>query len=150
MTPKRFFSIFAIAEAITWAMLIIGMILKYGTKTTELGVRIGGGVHGFVFLCFVLAVVLLGLSQQWSKRRIALGLVSAIVPFATIPFEIAMSRAGALDGDWGLGRDGRDPKGALEKLSSWAIRSPLPAAGTGLAAVIAVFSGLLIVGPPGS
>ena len=50
MSPKRLFSILAIAEAITWTMLIIGMVLKYVTQTTELGVRIGGGVHGFVFL----------------------------------------------------------------------------------------------------
>ena len=53
MTPKKLFNFFAVAEAITWALLLFGMFLKYVTQTTEVGVRIGGGIHGFVFLCFV-------------------------------------------------------------------------------------------------
>ncbi|WP_209370323.1 DUF3817 domain-containing protein [Brevibacterium renqingii] len=150
MTPKRFFNFFAVAEAITWALLIFGMILKYGTKTTEVGVRIGGSIHGFVFLCFVLAVILVGVSQRWRMRRILIGLVCAIVPFATVPFELASARAGALDGDWGLGDGGRQPRGTIEKLAAWAIRSPWLAAGIGLLVVIVVFAALLVVGPPGS
>lgn len=150
VTPKKFFNLFAIAEAITWAMLIGGMILKYGTKTTELGVRIGGSVHGFVFLCFVLTVILVGVSQKWGIGRILMGLVSAVIPFATVPFEIISARAGALDGGWGLGKDGREPRGPLEKLCAWAIRSPWLAAGIALVIVIVVFSALLIFGPPGS
>ncbi|RBP67064.1 integral membrane protein [Brevibacterium sanguinis] len=150
MTPKRFFNFFAVAEAITWAMLITGMILKYGTETTEIGVRIGGSVHGFVFLCFVLAVILVGVSQRWHVGRILMGLVAAVVPFATIPFEIVSARAGALDGQWGLGADGREPRGPLERLCAWAIRSPWLAAGVGLLVVIVVFTALLVVGPPGS
>lgn len=150
MTPKRFFNFFAVAEAITWAMLITGMILKYGTETTEIGVRIGGSVHGFVFLCFVLAVILVGVSQRWHVGRILMGLVAAVVPFATIPFEIVSARAGALDGQWGLGAGGREPRGPLERLCAWAIRSPWLAAGVGLLVVIVVFTALLVVGPPGS
>ncbi|WP_166974754.1 DUF3817 domain-containing protein [Brevibacterium atlanticum] len=150
MTPKRFFNFFAVAEAITWAMLIIGMILKYGTKTTEVGVRIGGSVHGFVFLCFVLAVILVGVSQRWGWGRFVMGLVSAIVPFATVPFEIVSARAGALSGGWGLGADGRAPRGPIEKLVAWALRSPWLALGVGLVIVIIVFVVLLTVGPPGS
>ncbi|MCM1011068.1 MULTISPECIES: DUF3817 domain-containing protein [unclassified Brevibacterium] len=150
MTPKKLFNFFAVAEAITWALLLVGMFLKYVTQTTEVGVRIGGGIHGFVFLCFVVVVLLVGISQKWSIGRILAGLVSAVIPFATIPFEIASAKAGALDGDWGLGRGGRAPRGPLEKLSAWALRSPWVAAGVGAVVVIAVFSGLLIVGPPGS
>ncbi len=41
MTPKRFFTFFAIAETVTWTLLLIGMFLKYVTQTTEVGVRIG-------------------------------------------------------------------------------------------------------------
>ena len=67
MSPKRLFSILAIAEAVTWTMLIIGMVLKYGTQTTELGVRIGGGVHGFVFLAYCVVTVLVATSERWGK-----------------------------------------------------------------------------------
>ena len=93
MTPKLFFKVFAIAETITWSLLIIGMILKY-THITEIGVRIGGGIHGFVFICFVIAVIGVGTSQMWSKKRIATGLGSAIIPYATIPFEVSVAKAG--------------------------------------------------------
>ena len=148
MTPKRFFQIFAVAETVTWTLLIIGMILKY-TQTTEIGVRIGGGIHGFVFLCFVIAVIGVGTSQMWSKRRIATGLASAIIPYATIPFEVSVAKAGALEGDWGLGANGRKPGAWFEKLTSWAIRSPWAAIGIGVVFVIVLFSGLLIAGPPG-
>lgn len=150
VTPKRFFNFFAVAEAITWAMLLIGMFLKYVTKTTEVGVRIGGSVHGFVFLCFVFAVFLVGISQKWGWRRVLMGLVAAIIPFATVPFEIVSARAGALDGVWGLGTAGRDPRGPLEKLVAWALRSPWLALGIGLIIVVIVFVVLLTVGPPGS
>ena len=149
MTPKLFFRIFAIAETITWTLLIIGMILKYVTQTTEIGVRIGGGIHGFIFICFVIAVIGVGTSQRWSKRRIATGLASAIIPYATIPFEVSVAKAGALEGDWGLGANGRTPRNWFEKLTSWAIRSPWLAIGVGLIVVVVIFSGLLIAGPPG-
>ncbi|GAA1861061.1 DUF3817 domain-containing protein [Brevibacterium marinum] len=149
MTPKRFFQIFAFAETITWTLLIIGMILKYVTQTTEIGVRIGGGIHGFIFICFVIAVIGVGTSQMWSKKRIATGLASAIIPYATIPFEVSVVKAGVLEGDWGLGANGRTPRNWFEKLTSWAIRSPWLAIAVGIVVVIAIFSGLLLAGPPG-
>ena len=149
MTPKSFFKFFAIAETVTWSLLILGMILKYVTNTTEVGVRIGGGIHGFVFICFVIAVIGVGTSQQWSKRRIAIGLGSAIIPYATIPFERSVEKTGSLEGGWGLGRDGRTPQGWFEKLTAWCIRSPWLAIGLGLVFVVLVFSGLLLAGPPG-
>nr|WP_232488209.1 DUF3817 domain-containing protein [Brevibacterium antiquum] len=148
VTPKLFFKTFAIAETITWTLLIIGMILKY-THITEIGVRIGGGIHGFVFICFVIAVIGVGTSQMWSKKRIATGLASAIIPYATIPFERSVEKTGALEGSWGLGANGRAPRNWFEKLTSWAIRSPFLAIGAGIIFVIIIFSGLLFLGPPG-
>jgi integral membrane protein len=149
VTPKRFFTFFAIAETVTWTLLLIGMFLKYVTHTTEVGVRIGGGIHGFIFICFVIAVIGVGTSQQWSKRRIATGLASAIIPYATIPFERSVEKTGSLEGDWGLGRNGRTPQTWFEKLTSWCIRSPWLAIGLGIIFVVLVFSGLLLAGPPG-
>ena len=149
MTPKRFFTFFAIAETVTWTLLLIGMFLKYVTQTTEVGVRIGGGIHGFIFICFVIAVIGVGASQQWSKRRIATGLGSAIIPYATIPFERSVEKTGSLEGDWGLGRNGRTPQTWFEKFTSWCIRFPWLAIGLGIIFVILVFSGLLLAGPPG-
>ena len=54
MSPRLLYRRLAQAEVVTWTLLIIGMVLKYVTHTTELGVRIGGMVHGVVFIAYVL------------------------------------------------------------------------------------------------
>src|SRR5699024_8664858 len=114
MTPKRLFSVFAIGEAITWTLLLLGMFLKYVTQTTEVMVSIGGGVHGFMFLAYCVATVFVGVSQRWGTSAVLLGLGSAVIPYATIPFEVRARRRGLLDGAWGLGDGGREPVGVLE------------------------------------
>ncbi len=60
-----------------------------------------------------------------------------------------MEKTGSLEGDWGLGRNGRTPQTWFEKLTSWCIRNPWLAIGLGIIFVILVFSGLLLAGPPG-
>ena len=52
MSPRQLFRALAVAEAVTWTLLLIGMVGKHALGVTELGVRIGGGVHGFVFLAY--------------------------------------------------------------------------------------------------
>ncbi|WP_152361236.1 DUF3817 domain-containing protein [Microlunatus speluncae] len=142
MTPRLLYRIVAIAEAITWTLLIIGLILR-ATGMTELGVRIGGGVHGFAFLCYVLATLFAGLNLGWRRSVILVGLASAIVPWATIPFERWAERRGLLAGDWQRHGDGR-----LARLTGWVLRHPIPAAAIALAAVAIAFGTLLWLGPP--
>ncbi|GAA4283553.1 DUF3817 domain-containing protein [Brevibacterium daeguense] len=148
MTPKKLFTLFAFAEAVTWTLLIIGMILKYGTRTTDVGVSIGGGIHGFVFLTYCVVTVLVGTSQRWPLGLTVVGLLCAVVPYATIPFEISTRRQGLLEGDWQLGRGGRAPRNWFERLCAWAISHPAAAVVVGLAAVAIVFTVLLLLGPP--
>jgi integral membrane protein len=52
MQPRTLFRTVAFAEAVTWTLLLIGLFLKYVTRTTDVGVSIAGGIHGFVFLCY--------------------------------------------------------------------------------------------------
>ncbi len=59
----------AVAEAITWALLLTGMFLKYVTETTELGVQVFGMVHGVVFIAYCLVTVLVAIDQRWSLGR---------------------------------------------------------------------------------
>ncbi|MCX0277306.1 DUF3817 domain-containing protein [Nocardia zapadnayensis] len=148
MTPKKLFTVFAIAEAITWTLLVIGLILKYVTQTTETGVRIGGGIHGFVFLTYCVVTVLVGTSQRWPLGRTILGLLSAVIPYATIPFEIDARRRGLLDGEWQLAHGGRTPRNWFERLCAWAIAHPLLAVVVGLLGVALLFTVLLMLGPP--
>lgn len=150
MTPKRLFSIFAIGEAITWALLILGMILKYGTRTTDVLVSIGGGLHGFMFLAFLVVTLLVGISQAWRPWVTLLGLASAVLPFTTIPFDVWASRTGKLDGPWQLAPGGRAPRGGVEKAVRWAFGHVWLTAGVLAAFVVVVFTTLVVVGPPGS
>ncbi|MFC7623300.1 DUF3817 domain-containing protein [Microlunatus sp. GCM10028923] len=142
MTPRLLYRIVATAEAITWTVLIIGLILR-AAGVTELGVRIGGGVHGFAFLCYVLVTLFAGLNLSWRPKIILAGLGSAIVPWATIGFDRWAERRGLLDGDWQ-----REGEGRLARLTGWVLRHPLPAAAIALAAVVVVFGTLLWLGPP--
>jgi integral membrane protein len=146
MTPKSLYRTLALAEAVTWTLLLVGMLLKYVTDTTELGVRIGGGVHGFVFLTYCAATVVVGIDARWSAGRITAGLASAFVPYLTVPFERSAEKAGLLPQVWRLLRDA--PRGAVEKVVAWGVRGPVLAGVVTLVVLVAVFSGLLLVGPP--
>lgn len=144
--PRRVFGWVAVAEAITWALLLTGMFLKYVTETTEMGVRIGGALHGFVFLLFVVTTLVVALDGRWGAGRTLLGLAAAVVPFATIPFERWAQRKGLLADAWRLRvQEGSNP---AERLVGWALRNPVLAAVLAVAAVAVVFTVLLIVGPP--
>ncbi len=146
MTPLTLFRRAAIAEAVTWALLLTGMFLKYVTETTELGVRVFGMVHGVVFIAYCLVTVLVAVDQRWSLRLLVAGLVCAVPPFATVPFERYAERRGALDDSWRL--VGAAASGPGERLVAWLLRHPargLAAGALGLAALTGV---ALLVGPP--
>ena len=96
MSPVRLYRLVARAEAVTWALLLTGMFLKYVTRTTELGVQVFGMVHGVVFIAYCLTTGLLWLDQRWPLGRLVLGLVAAVPPFATAVFEAVADRKGLL------------------------------------------------------
>lgn len=145
-SPHRLYRLLAVAEVITWALLITGMILKYVLHVTELGVRIGGGIHGFVFLAYCAATVLVGVDQRWGAGRIALGLGSAVIPFVTVAFERWAERRGMLAEVWRLLTE--SPRTAAERLAAVILRRPVLSAVVILVLVAVVFALLLQAGPP--
>ncbi len=80
MNPLVLFRRVAVAEAVTWALLLTGMFLKYVTGTTELGVRVGGMLHGVVFIAYCLTTVVVAVDQRWSFGRLVGGPASAGLP----------------------------------------------------------------------
>lgn len=146
MTPRRLYRTLAIAEVLTWTVLLLGMVLKYVTHTTELVVRLGGGVHGFVFLAYCAVTVLLGVDRRWSPGRVLTGLGSAVVPYLTLAFERSADRAGLLPERWRLRTE--EPSGLAEQVVARGLRAPLVAAAVTLVVLAVVFSGLLVAGPP--
>ncbi len=146
MSPRRLYRGVAVAEAITWALLLTGMFLKYVTQTTELGVQVFGMVHGVVFIAYCLATVLLWVDQKWPLGRLVLGLLAAVPPFATVPFERHAERSGLLGADWRLRSEA--PRGVLEQLTAWLLRRPAQGVLVGLVAVAGLTGVALLVGPP--
>lgn len=146
LSPRRLYRTLALAEAVTWTLLIAGMLAKYVLHLGELGVRIGGSVHGFVFLAYCAVTVLVGIDRRWGASRILLGLMSAVVPYATIPLERWVERRGLLADAWRLREE--PARGAVESLAALILRRPLISGLVILVLVALVFSVLLRLGPP--
>ena len=150
VTPRLFYRIVAIAEAVTWTLLIAGLLLKYVFDAGDVGVRIGGSIHGFVFLAYAATAVLIGVNQRWKFSLIATGVITAIVPYATIPFDHWLERNGKLEGDWRTTAtdDPRDNTW-IDRLLRWFLNHPVVLGVILVVGVIVVFTVLVIIGPPG-
>ena len=147
--PLALFRTLAIAEAISWTLLITGLILR-ATIDLDIAVSVGGGIHGFVFLSYGATAVLVAKNQRWRAVPTIVAIASAIVPYATIPTEIWLHRSGRLDGTWRL-EAGADPRDGAwhDRLMRALLRRPWILAVLVAALVIVIFVVLLIVGQPG-
>lgn len=148
-TPLTLFRTLAIAEAISWTLLIAGLILR-ATADLAVAVSIGGAIHGFVFLAYGATAVLVALNQRWRFAPTFVAVASAVIPYATIPTEIWLQRTGRLRGTWRLDDSG-DPRDRrpVDRLLRFFLRRPWMLALVLVAVVALVFVVLLIVGPPG-
>jgi integral membrane protein len=91
------FRLVALAEAVTWVGLLVGMYFKYlGTPRTEIGVKIFGMAHGLVFIAFVITAVFAGMAFFWATGTWLLALLASIVPLGSVIFLISADRAGLL------------------------------------------------------
>lgn len=148
-TPYSLFRTLAIAETITWTLLILGMIAKYAAGL-DWALTVAGSIHGFVFLTYAVTVVLVGVNQRWSFAAIALGVVTAIVPYATVPFEVVMHRRGRLDGEWRREASDHPADGnVVNRLLRWFLARPVLLTVIVAVGVVTVFAALLVIGPPG-
>ena len=149
MTPLRLFRFAAIAEAVTWTLLLAGLVLR-ATLGLDLAVTVGGGIHGFVFLAFAAVAVLVSINQRWSFVVTVLAVGSAVVPYATIPVELWLGRTGRLSGAWRLEQTA-DPRDArwFDRAARALFRRPRVLAAVIAVGVIALFLTLLVAGPPG-
>jgi integral membrane protein len=87
----RWFRVLAVAEACSWAGLLIGMFFKYVTETGELGVKVFGPIHGALFVLYAAGVLLSGREAGWSRGAVVLGLACAVPPFTSLWFERRMA-----------------------------------------------------------
>lgn len=151
LQPKTLFRIVATAEAITWAGLISGLIIRATGNASEWLIPLVGGAHGFTFLSYGVLAALVGVNQRWPILRIVFGVALAIVPFATVPFERFVAKRGYLVGNWRTEKtdDSRD-LGWFDSLYRWFISRPLVLIAVLASGVVLVYNILLILGPPTS
>lgn len=86
----RLFRYVAIAEACSWAGLLVGMYFKYLADAGDLGVKVFGPIHGALFVLYVAGVLAAARAARWSVPTIVLGLACAVPPFTSLWFERRM------------------------------------------------------------
>lgn len=109
-TAAGWFRLIAFAEALSWAGLLIGMYFKYlGSPQTEVGVKVFGPIHGGIFIAFLVAALLVGMSVKWRAGTWLLALLGSIVPLGSVIFLIWADRTGRMGSQpvaAGLGQPG--------------------------------------------
>lgn len=96
-TVAGWFRLIALAEAVSWAGLLVGMYFKYlGSPRTEIGVKVFGPVHGGIFIAFVVAAVLIGMARKWGVGTWILALLASIVPLGSVIFVMWADRTARL------------------------------------------------------
>lgn len=105
MSPAgKLFAAAALIEGVTWAGLLVGMLLKRGLELTDLGVRIFGPLHGIAFLFYVAICLYAWIKLRWPLWAMLVALVAAVPPLVTVPLEMWFRRIGLLST-----RDGSAP-----------------------------------------
>jgi integral membrane protein len=90
------FRILAVAEALSWIGLLVGMYVKYVPQTSEIGVQIFGPIHGGIFVAYVAVALVAGRVLRWDVPTTLLALAAAVPPLATVLFERWAARTGRL------------------------------------------------------
>ncbi|GEL18056.1 DUF3817 domain-containing protein [Pseudonocardia asaccharolytica] len=92
----RAFRAIAIAEACSWAGLLVGMFFKYIAVGSDIGVKIFGPIHGALFVAYLVIAVVAARRLSWEPRTLLLALVASIPPLFTLWFERWALRTGRL------------------------------------------------------
>ena len=82
------FKVAAIAEAVGWTILIIGIVVeRYVLPGNQISVPLAGSIHGTIFMVYLVAVLVLSPSLSWRPTRIAAALICSVPPYGTLVFE---------------------------------------------------------------
>lgn len=86
-TPAKRFRLVAFWEAVTWAVLLIAMVFKWGFGY-EQAVMVPGMLHGVAGFClYVLATLVTARALRWNLKVTFLALIASVPPFGSAVFE---------------------------------------------------------------
>lgn len=95
-TVAKRFRLIAVLEAISWVLLIIGMVFKRLPEPVTWPVKVFGMTHGIIFILFVLTAIVAARELSWTWKVTVAALLSSIPPFCTVLFEMWAVRNGQL------------------------------------------------------
>ncbi|HEV7204678.1 MAG TPA: DUF3817 domain-containing protein [Jatrophihabitans sp.] len=76
----RAFRVVALAEAVSWLLLIVATVVKY-TAGNAIGVHVMGPIHGVLFLAYVaLALFEVRTKLGWDTRTTLIVLADSVIP----------------------------------------------------------------------
>jgi integral membrane protein len=90
----RAFRAVAIAEAFSWAGLLVGMYVKWIAEASEIGVKIFGPVHGGLVVVYVALALVVAVRQRWTLWTVFLALAATLPPVLTVLFDRWAHRSG--------------------------------------------------------
>lgn len=91
----KWFQVVAIIEAITWGLLLIGMVVKYGADI-ESATMVPGMLHGIAFIAYVVVAIVTAVKLRWSIGVTIAALAASLPPFFTVIFEVWAKKYGYL------------------------------------------------------
>ena len=100
-TVRTIFRTVAIAEALSWALLLAAMFCKWILESEpfglhEGGVPVAGPIHGGIFVLYVASSILAAVVFKWNAKTTLLALAASIPPLCTYWFETVADRKGLL------------------------------------------------------
>lgn len=93
---RKAFVVTAVIEALTWAGLLVGMLLEHVLHVTDLGVYVFGRLHGAAFLLYCASAISAWWCQRWHAVTGLAALAAGVPPFGTVVFERWARRRGLL------------------------------------------------------
>lgn len=86
-TIVKLFRFAAHIEAVSWAGLIYGMVLKYFVTYDGAIATLFGQIHGLLVMFYLVMGFIISNQRKWPIRSVIIGTIATIPPFATIFFD---------------------------------------------------------------
>ena len=98
---RSIFRTVAVAEAFSWAGLLIAMFFKYVVQDNpnsgiEGGVPVMGMIHGVIFISYVISCFLARKRFAWNLKTTVIAIGSSIPPFCSYLFEVLADKRGLI------------------------------------------------------
>ena len=80
-----------LAEGTSFLLLLAAMPVKYMLGHPE-AVKIIGWIHGILFIWFIIALLWVQKSNQWSLKKILVAFLASLLPFGTFILDASLRR----------------------------------------------------------